>query len=85
MDAAGNVVAQGDAPPQAGRYPTHWWEPGEVIADQHAIPLPADLPLGDYRVRTGLYWPDTGERLPLAGAVGDAVELGPFHLGGSQD
>ena len=67
MDAAGNVVAQGDAPPRAGRYPTHWWEPGEVIADQHMIPLPADLPPGDYRVRTGLYRPDTGERLLLAG------------------
>ena len=85
LDAAGNVVAQGDAPPRAGRYPTHWWEPGEVIADQHVIPLPADLPPGDYRVRTGLYRPDTGERLPLAGAAGDAVELGPFHLGRSQD
>jgi hypothetical protein len=85
LDAAGNVVAQGDAPPRAGRYPTHWWEPGEVITDRHAIPLPADLPPGEYRVRTGLYRPDTGERLPLAGAAGDAVELGPFHLGGSQD
>ena len=85
LDAAGNIVAQGDAPPRAGRYPTHWWEPGEVIADQHVIPLPADLPPGDYRVRTGLYRPDTGERLPLAGAAGDAVELGPFHLGRSQD
>ena len=85
LDAAGNVVAQGDAPPRAGRYPTHWWEPGEVIADQHVIPLPANLPPGDYRVRTGLYRPDTGERLPLAGAAGDAVELGPFHLGRSQD
>jgi hypothetical protein len=49
------------------------------------IPLPADLPQGEYRVRAGLYRPDTGERLPLVGAAGDAVELGPFHLGRTQD
>ena len=85
LDAAGNVVAQGDAPPRAGRYPTHWWEPGEVISDQHVIPLPADLPPGNYRIRLGLYRPDTGERLPLAGAEGDAVELGPFRLDRTQD
>jgi len=85
LDAAGNVVAQGDSPPRGGRYPTHWWEPGEVIADEHVIPLPADLPPGEYRVRAGLYRPDTGERLPLVGAAGDAVELGPFHLGRTQD
>jgi hypothetical protein len=80
LDAAGNVVAQADAPPQAGRYPTRWWEPGEPTADPHAIALPAHLPPGEYRVRTGMYRPDTGERLPLAGSAGDAVEFGPFHL-----
>jgi hypothetical protein len=85
LDAAGNVVAQGDAPPRAGRYPTRWWEPGEIIADQHAIPLPVNLPAGEYRVRTGMYRPDTGERLPLAGAAGDAVEFGPFRLGQPED
>jgi hypothetical protein len=85
LDAAGEVVAQGDAAPQAGRYPTHWWEPGEVISDQHVIPLPADLPPGSYRIRLGLYRPDTGERLPLAGAAGDAVELGPFRLDRTPD
>ena len=85
LDAAGDVVAQGDAAPQAERYPTHWWESGEVISDQHVIPLPADLPPGSYRIRLGLYRPDTGERLPLAGAAGDAVELGPFRLDRTQD
>lgn len=80
LDAAGNVVAQGDAPPQAGRYPTHWWDPGEVVADGHAIPLPADLSSGDYRVRVGLYKPSTSERMARTDAAGDAIELGPFSL-----
>ena len=85
LDAAGNVLAQGNAPPRAGRYSTHWWDPGEVVADRHVIPLPADLPPGDFRARIGLYNPNTGERLPLAGDSGDAVELGPFSLGRPQD
>ena len=85
LDAAGNVLAQGAAPPRAGRYSTHWWDPGEVVADRHVIPLPADLPPGDFRARIGLYNPNTGERLPLAGDSGDAVELGPFSLGRPQD
>lgn len=80
LDAAGSIVAQADAPPQAGRYPTHWWDRGEVLADQHAVPLPADLRPGEYRVRLGLYDPTTGERLPLAGMPGDAIELGPISI-----
>jgi hypothetical protein len=32
-----------------------------------------------------MYRPDTGERLPLAGAAGDAVEFGPFRLGQPED
>lgn len=80
LDAAGSIVAQADAPPQAGRYPTHWWERGEALADQHTIHLPADLRPGAYRVRLGLYDPTTGERLPLAGAAGDAIDLGPISI-----
>jgi hypothetical protein len=80
LDAAGNVVAQGDAPPRAGRYPTHWWDPGEVVADRHTIQLPAGLLPGDYRLRIGLYNPDTGERIARSDATGDAAELGPFSL-----
>jgi MFS family permease len=81
VDEAGKVVAQGDAPPVAGHYPTHWWDPGEVVADKHTIPLPEDLRPGDYRVLIGVYSPATGERLPRAGASGDIVEIGPFKLG----
>jgi 4-amino-4-deoxy-L-arabinose transferase-like glycosyltransferase len=64
-DAAGNIVAQADSPPQAGAYPTSFWDANETVVDDHAALLPPDLPTGDYRVVVGLYRFDTGERLPI--------------------
>ena len=37
--------------PTAGLYPVTRWSPGQVIRDPHDLPLPADLPPGNYRVR----------------------------------
>lgn len=36
------VVAQADSAPANGFYPTMWWEPGDVIADDHLIDAPYD-------------------------------------------
>jgi hypothetical protein len=80
LDDGGRIVAQGDAPPQAGRYPTHWWDPGEVIRDPHVVSLPADLPSGPYRLVVGLYLPETEERLPLVGLGGDTVMVETLHV-----
>ena len=33
-------LAQGDAPPLGGRWPTSLWLPGMVLDDVHTIPLP---------------------------------------------
>ena len=49
----GTLVAQHDRPP-AG-YPTIDWRPGEQIIDRYAIPIPSDLPVGEYQVQTGFY------------------------------
>ncbi|GEM_PF-2128229 len=64
-NAAGKTVAQADNPPQAGAYPTSFWDAGETIVDDHAILLPNDLPAGDYTIVVGLYRFDTGERLSI--------------------
>jgi len=73
-DDGEQVVAQGDAPPLDGRWPTSLWRPGAELDDTHTIPLPADLPPGVYRLLVGLYDPVTGARLPLLGG-GDALPL----------
>jgi hypothetical protein len=71
-------VAGFDGQPVGGDYPTGWWEAGETIVDQHTLDLSA-LPPGRYRLLTGMYRLDTGERLPASGPSGplpdNAVQL----------
>ena len=73
-------VAQMDRPPAEGAYPTSLWDPGEVIRDVVRIPIPAQVPPGDYEIVVGLYEFATGVRLPAADAAGsrspdDAISL----------
>jgi hypothetical protein len=70
-------VAQGDAPPLNGDYPTGMWAPGEVIADPHPLVLPEDLPPGRYRLLVGMYDLRTMARLARLDGLGDAIELPP--------
>ena len=72
-DASGKQVAQYDGPPQGGRFPTHLWQPGDVVVDRRQLPLPAELPRGEYTVVAGWYRPDNGERLPVVDAAGSPV------------
>ena len=80
LDARGETVVQHDGWPQGGAYPISICDEGEGLLDEHPLLLPAGLPPGDYRLRVGLYRPESGERLPVADG-GDSVELGPVELG----
>jgi hypothetical protein len=66
----GQLWAQQDNPPQAGRYPTSAWAEQDRVVDRYALPLREGAPPGNYRLLVGMYDPATGERLPatLAGA-----------------
>jgi hypothetical protein len=77
IDSQGNLVAQADSPPAAGAYPTHLWDAGEIIIDDHPLP---DFAPGRYSLQVGLYRPDTGERLPVAGSSDGAVTLAKFEV-----
>jgi hypothetical protein len=78
----GRVAAGHDGEPAAGQRPTTGWVPGEYVVDAHPLPIPADLPPGEYAIEVGLY--DAGlpglPRLPVIGAGGrpasDHVILG---------
>ncbi len=69
----GEIIAQGDAPPAGGYYPTSVWRPGDVVVDEHGVagvgrPLP-----GRDALRIGLWRPETGEVLPLVNEAGEEI------------
>jgi hypothetical protein len=77
----GQPVAQQDWQPLNNFAPTHLWTKGLRVVDQYAIPLPADLPPGQYEVRTGLYTADG--RLPVSRdgePAGDYAVAGTFEV-----
>lgn len=64
LDESGAVVAGWDSQPLGGLYPTTMWSPGDSIRDTFRLPLPADgLTTGTYRLITGFYHVETGQRL----------------------
>ena len=73
LDANSKAVAQHDGQPQANGYPTSLWEPGETIADEHLVTIPAGTPPGEYRLAVGLYLLAFGERLPVASGGTQAI------------
>lgn len=79
LNRAEQVVAQVDRQPQAGQAPTTTWLPGEIVTDAYHLPLPGDLPGGEYRLITGLYETASGRRLPLVNG-GDFVEVGRVRV-----
>ena len=68
--ADGTMLSQHDGPPAAGRYPTSWWLPGDVVPDTHTLPLPDVVP-ASITLRVGMYDPTTGARLPAYDAQGE--------------
>jgi hypothetical protein len=66
-------LAQKDRPPADGAYPTSLWDPGEVIRDYIQIPLPSDMPPGQYEIVVGLYDFSSGQRLLLLDDLGKAT------------
>ncbi|CAG0936605.1 hypothetical protein TFLX_05486 [Thermoflexales bacterium] len=79
LDANGVPRAQVDVLPQNGARPTWSWLPGEIIADEIVMKVPADLPAGPYRLTTGLYNELDGMRLTLPDGK-DYLELATIEI-----
>ncbi|MBN1956269.1 MAG: glycosyltransferase family 39 protein [Anaerolineae bacterium] len=69
LGPAGELIWQDDGAAAHGARSPWSWAAGETIVDPHTIPLPPDLPAGDYLLVTGLYDWRTGERLPVTGTA----------------
>jgi 4-amino-4-deoxy-L-arabinose transferase-like glycosyltransferase len=87
VDRQGRMWAQDDGAPLLGLHPTTHWVEGEIISDPRTLALPEDMPPGRYRIQTGMYVPETMERLPVFAAdlepLGDVAILDFVQVGGS--
>jgi hypothetical protein len=73
LDAQQRIRGQKDSLPLSGARPTTGWLPGEVIADEYAIPVQPDAPPGEYSLEIGLYDARTMERLHLLDEAGEII------------
>ena len=74
-DATGEtIVAQSDAMPQNGAYPTSLWVDGEVVSETVVLDV-RGAPAGSYRIAVGWYDPDTATRLPARDAEQRSMPL----------
>jgi len=80
LAADGTLVAQSDGVPADWTRRTTGWLPGEFVRDLRALPLPADLPPGDYALWAGLYDPATGLRLTPPAYPDGRVPLGTLRV-----
>ncbi len=85
LDASGEKRAQWDGPPRDafGPLPAGSWPAGPPIVGTYPLPLPADLPPGDYRVVAGLWDWQAGQRLPAQGSstlADGTVEVGTVRI-----
>jgi 4-amino-4-deoxy-L-arabinose transferase-like glycosyltransferase len=76
----GSIVAQMDRPPANGAYPTSLWDPGEVIRDSIQVPIPPQVPAGEYEIVVGMYNFRTGRRLTATAANGQLLPDGMITL-----
>ena len=78
---AGRSLAQADAYPGAGQYPTTGWLIGRPFADTFTLTLPADAPAGEARLIAGLYDLATLQRLPASGPAANPAGEAWLELG----
>jgi len=83
-DAASGIIAQSDAEPRGGQYPTTAWAEGSVFADRHELALPTRPTALSASLLLGLYDRSTMERLPVSGQDADPdnrwIRLGQVQL-----
>jgi len=78
VDKAEHIRGQHDGHPVGALAPTSFWQPGDVVRDEHILAVAPDAPPGEYRLLVGLYDEATTTRLPVESgpeAGGDRVLL----------
>jgi len=69
----GLIWGQEDSQPRHGFYPTSYWDPGDMVVDEHSVSAKPDAPWEEYRLLVGIYLLSTMERLPLLDETGEVI------------
>lgn len=81
LNEQGQRWGQHDGQPMGGFYPTSFWQPGDIVLDEHTLTLAADAPPGTYHLDVGLYRLSDMQRLSTLDAEGrpsgNAISLKP--------
>jgi hypothetical protein len=77
LSAEERIVAQQDRRLGGDLYPTSRWPVGEPVRETYGLDIASDAPPGRYRLITGVYLPESGQRLSVTEdrAAGDHVLL----------
>jgi hypothetical protein len=68
-------VGQRDVRPCEGECPTSTWQPGDIVVDRLQVPLDPAASPAPYRLATGMYGLETGERVAVVGRQDGTVIL----------
>jgi hypothetical protein len=80
LDSEGKGIAELTEKPVEGRYPTAWWQAGELVRDPHRLPIPATVPPGHYRLSLSMVRAANGQLLETQEGQ-TAVDLGEIEVG----
>jgi arabinofuranosyltransferase len=69
---ANGPLAWDEGDPCRGMYPAPLWEPGQLVVAKSMVPVPGDLPGGEYALRVSMFDLAAGPDVPLA-AAGDTL------------
>lgn len=73
VNREGQGLTQSDHRPGGDFYPSHYWQTGEIVRDQHLLTVPPAIPPGEYRLWVGMYdQPEPG----VLKSMGAGVEIG---------
>ena len=86
LDSDASLWTQEDRLLRRGRRPTSEWKLGQVAIAKYQLELPADSPAGNLAISIGVYYWETGERLPVwdeggQRAIDDVILLQPRSTG----
>jgi 4-amino-4-deoxy-L-arabinose transferase-like glycosyltransferase len=80
LQSEGRVWAQHDSWPATGLKPTSTWAQGEIIADEHVVPVGTSVPPGSYQLVVGMYDAETLQPLAAFAPDGQPVAGGRIVL-----